>query len=61
MASIATGSNGTRRILLLAPDGRRKNNSPAGIATTYQAPQRRTTRYASDWHLDAKLVWAEKG
>ena len=41
-------------------DARRKNNSPAGVAPTYEVRERQTTRYAYDPHLDPQLVWAGK-
>ncbi len=41
-------------------EARRKNNPPAGIAPTYEARERKTTRYAYDPHLDPQLVWAGK-
>jgi hypothetical protein len=34
---------------------RRKNNPAAGIAPTYEVPQRQTTRYAYDPYLDPQL------
>jgi len=41
-------------------EAHRKNNPPAGIASTYEVRERRTIRYAYDPHLDPQLVWAGK-
>lgn len=39
---------------------RRKNNPPAGIASTYEVRERQTAYYAYDSHLDPQLVWSGK-
>lgn len=39
---------------------RRKNNPPAGIASTYELRERKVTLYAYDPHLDPQLQWAGK-
>jgi adenine-specific DNA-methyltransferase len=39
---------------------RRRNNPPAGIATTYELREGQTKTYAYDPHLDPQLVWAGK-
>jgi adenine-specific DNA-methyltransferase len=41
-------------------DARRKNNPPADIAPTYEAPERQVQAYAYDPHLDPQLQWAGK-
>lgn len=41
-------------------EARRKNNPPAGIASTYEVRERQTTSYSYDPHLDPQLVWAGK-
>ncbi len=41
-------------------EAKRPNNPPAGIAPTYEARERKTTRYTYDPHLDPQLVWAGK-
>jgi adenine-specific DNA-methyltransferase len=42
------------------PEAKRPNNPPAGIAPTYESPDRQTRQYAYDPHLDPQLVWAGK-
>ena len=42
-------------------DQRRKNNPPAGIATTYEVrDERKTKTYRYDPYLDPQLIWSEK-
>jgi len=41
-------------------DARRKNNPPAGIASTYEVRERETHSYSYDPHLDPQLQWTGK-
>ncbi|MDW8127262.1 MAG: hypothetical protein RMK44_05775 [Candidatus Bipolaricaulota bacterium] len=41
-------------------EARRKNNPPAGIASSFGVRERKTVRYQYDPHLDPQLVWAGK-
>ena len=41
-------------------DARRKNNPPAGIASTYEVRERETHIYSYDPHLDPQLQWTGK-
>src|SRR5579885_3580943 len=42
------------------PEASRPNNPPAGIAPTYEVPERKTKSYEYNPHLDPQLVWAGK-
>ena len=41
-------------------EAQRKNNPPAGIASTYEVRERGAITYSYDPHLDPQLVWAGK-
>jgi adenine-specific DNA-methyltransferase len=41
-------------------EAQRRNNPPAGMASTYEVRERQFKRYAYDPHLDPQLVWAGK-
>jgi adenine-specific DNA-methyltransferase len=41
-------------------EAQRRNNPPAGMASTYEVRERQIKRYAYDPHLDPQLVWAGK-
>ena len=41
-------------------EAQRRNNPPAGVASTYEVRERQTTLYAYDPHLDPQLQWSGK-
>jgi len=41
-------------------EARRRNNPPAGMASTYEVREQQTKSYVYDPHLDLQLVWAGK-
>jgi adenine-specific DNA-methyltransferase len=41
-------------------EAQRRNNPPAGMASTYEVRERQIKRYAYDPHLDPQLIWAGK-
>jgi len=53
-----TDSNGVRDFW--QAEARRKNNSPAGMAPTYEIREREARQCAYHPHLDSQLQWAGK-